>query len=57
MEDNMNQDVQNFEEINSAGISDRLVWDWHNPLNALPLATVGVLIISGMVMLMKLLTA
>jgi hypothetical protein len=57
MERIMNQDVQNLEESSGSVLSDRLVWDWHNPLNALPLATIGVLVVSGMIMLLKLLSS
>ena len=56
----MNQDVQNTQQdIETSGvmISDRLNWDWHNPLIALPLVTVGMLLVSAIVMLVSLLGA
>ena len=56
----MNQDVQSIQqdtESSSVMISDRLSWDWHNPLIALPLATIGVLLVSALVMLLSLIGA
>ena len=56
----MNQDVQSIEqntETSSVLITDRLYWDWHNPLIALPLATIGVLLVSAIVMLARLVGA
>ena len=51
----MNQDVQNIElETVSVSLSDRLRWDWRNPLIALPLLTIGMLAASAIVMLMNL---
>jgi hypothetical protein len=53
----MNQDVQNIElEMTGKGLSDRLLWDWRNPLIALPLATIGMLAASAIIMLMSLLS-
>ena len=58
MEVIMNQDVQNIQsEEMSSVLSDRLNWDWRNPLIVLPMATVAVLLVGAMVMLMQLLNA
>jgi hypothetical protein len=53
----MNQDVQNI-ELETIGIqlSDRLSWDWRNPLIALPLVAAGILAASVIVVLMNLLS-
>jgi hypothetical protein len=57
----MNQDVLNIqnEQSESTGqmISDRLNWDWRNPLIALPLTGLGVLLVSALVVLMQLVSA
>jgi hypothetical protein len=56
----MNQDVQSIQqdiETSSVMINDRLSWDWRNPLIALPLATIGVLLVSAIVMLVSLVGA
>jgi len=58
MEVMMNQDVLNIqsEEMGSM-LSDRLAWDWRNPLIVLPLATIAVVLVGAVVMLMQMLIA
>ena len=54
----MNQDVQNTQSNEmSSVLSDRLYWDWRNPLIVLPMATIAVLLVGVMVVLMQLLSA
>ena len=49
----MNQDVLSIQEENQNKVlSDRLYWDWHNPLIAFPLATIGVLLASAIAILL-----
>lgn len=52
----MNQDVLNIQQDTTSNLfTDRLNWDWHNPLITLPLATIGVLAASAVVVILKLL--
>ncbi len=54
----MNEDVPYTEAVDtSAGLSDRLHWDWRNPLIAIPLTAIGVLLLSALVMVANLLGA
>jgi hypothetical protein len=54
----MNQDVLNIQdEMQSVTISDRLNWDWHNPLIAFPLATIGVLLAGATAVFLGLINA
>ncbi len=54
----MNQDVLNIQdETQSVTLSDRLNWDWHNPLIAFPLATIGVLLASAAAVFLGLINA
>ena len=54
----MNQDVQfTQDEQMGSGLTDRLNWDWHNPLIAIPLGMIGVLLLSALVVLASLLSA
>lgn len=47
----MNQDVLNIqEETHNDTLSIRLHWDWHNPLIAFPLAALGMIAASVIVM-------
>lgn len=58
VERNMNQDVQYAQdEPMGNGLSDRLTWDWHNPLIAIPLGLIGVLLLSALAMAVSLLSA
>ncbi len=50
MEGVMNQDVLNIQqETTGVLLTDRLNWDWHNPLIAFPLAALGMLLASLLV--------
>ena len=54
----MNQDVPNIQgETQSMILSDRLNWDWHNPLIVFPLATIGVLLAGATAVFLGLINA
>ncbi len=49
----MNQDVLNIQpETAGVTLTDRLCWDWRNPLIAFPLVTVGIILASVLAILL-----
>ena len=58
MEAFMNQDVLDMQDTERSGVlSTSLNWDWHNPLNVIPLGTLGVIAFGVLVLISKLFSA
>lgn len=58
MEGIVNQDVQYLQgSTGNDMLSTSFHWDWHNPLNVLPLGTLGVIGFGALVLLSRLFSA
>ena len=54
----MNQDVLDMQDTERNGVlSTSFNWDWHNPLNVIPLGTLGVIAFGVLVLISKLFSA
>ncbi len=54
----MNRDVRDMQESDQTGVlSATLNWDWHNPLNVIPLGTLCVIVFGAVVLMSRLFSA